>query len=157
MKNPEILVIGLGNPLRRDDGIGSEVVKMLGRQLPPPVKSRVDLRVDFQADLFHAQLIRGYKSVIFIDAQSAGDCPPAAVQKLEAACQAPGFTSHIGSIPGLLNITKMLYGKTPDCYLLAVRGRSFDLGEELSAEGKENCLLGVKAAAGLIHQLLPLS
>lgn len=152
--SPKILVIGPGNPLRQDDGIGSEVVKMLGNSMPLEMKKEVSLRTEHQVDLAQADLIKDYEKVIFIDAPASGENLPVIVKELFPEAQSPSFTSHIGSIPVLLSITERVFGKAPQCHLVAVKGGSFAFGTELSAESKKNAALGVKVVTDLVGKMI---
>jgi len=60
------VVVGLGNPLRRDDGVGPEVVEQLARcaKLPPGV----DLLADDRGGLALMERLVGYERAIIVDA-----------------------------------------------------------------------------------------
>lgn len=150
-----ILIIGLGNPLREDDGIGTGIIEMLAETLSPVMREKVSLTVAHQVDLVLAERITGYNSVIFVDAMASCSGPPVAVKKIEPSCEPPAFSSHIGSIPLLLAITSGVYGATPGCYLVAVEGSNFSFGRKLSAKSKNNAALGVQTIINLISELLP--
>jgi hydrogenase maturation protease len=60
-----VLVIGLGNPILSDDGIGPRVVNDLQRVLPAP---RVDYRTCSAGGLEMLDLLQGYGSAVIIDA-----------------------------------------------------------------------------------------
>lgn len=153
--SPEILVVGLGNPLREDDGIGAGVVNMLAGEMLPAMSEKVHLAIEQQIDLVLASLIIQYNHVIFVDAAEYGSAGPVRLQKVKPSYEPPGFSSHIGSLPFLLAITSRVYGKSPECYLVAVEGSNFAFGRGLSVKSKQNAALGVKVIIDLISQLLP--
>lgn len=153
---PKILVIGLGNPLREDDGIGAEVVEILEEKMPPATREKVTLLAGHQVDLIQAAIIKDYDKVIFVDVQADMDGQPVQIKKIKPANDAPTFTSHIGSIPVLLSITERVFGQVPDCYLVAVQGSNFTFEQHLSAASKNNAALGAKAIIELTNEFLPL-
>jgi hydrogenase maturation protease len=119
------LVIGIGNPLRGDDGVGALLAEQAGgrtvHQLTP----------ELAADL--APLRR----VLFIDAwlapQSAGPTPLPRLDPLPAAVR-PGDagSSHRLDPAELLAITAALYGQAPSGSWLRVPAFAFGHGSDLS-------------------------
>ena len=69
---PVTAVIGLGNPLRGDDGVGVRVVELLAaRQLPSAVKV-----IDGGTQgLGVVNLMEGHQRVILVDATNIGEAP----------------------------------------------------------------------------------
>lgn len=131
-----ILVIGLGHPLRRDDGVGlwiaqnleeREGVKVLGAQvLSPELLPQVA-----SADL-----------VVFVDARKGagpvrweplrpGPCPP---------------LTHVLTPHGLLPWVERLFGKAPEAWLVTIPARDFSLGEGFSLRTR-------RAAEALLRRL----
>ena len=66
------LVIGLGNPLRGDDGIGVRVAQMLAEQVLPPGVEVIDGGTQ---GLGIVNLIEGRQRVIVVDAANVGQSP----------------------------------------------------------------------------------
>jgi hydrogenase maturation protease len=66
------LVIGLGNPLRGDDGVGVRVAEMLAARVLPPGVGAVDGRT---LGLGLVNLLEGRRRVILIDAADVGKSP----------------------------------------------------------------------------------
>lgn len=153
---PDILVIGLGNPLREDDGIGAGIVQILDKEILPALRERVTLKIEHQIDIVHSALIKDYDHVIFVDARDGSGEQPIQIKKMAPVYETPTFTSHIGSIPALLSITARVFGRVPDCYLVAVQGSNFAFGQKLSTKSKRNAARGVQAILDLINKLLPL-
>lgn len=79
---PRVLVAGMGNVLRRDDGFGVEVVRRLANEngLPEGVKV-----VDVGIGGIHLvqELMSGYDALVLIDAVQRGS-PPGTTHLLEA-------------------------------------------------------------------------
>ena len=67
-----LAVVGLGSPLRRDDGVGIHLLAMLRRSL----KGKRIAFYDFgTASLGLVNLIKGFRKVLLIDAIDAGLAP----------------------------------------------------------------------------------
>lgn len=117
---PGALIIGYGNPLRGDDGLGPRAADLLGgmvlHQLNPEL----------------AEPISRAGLVIFIDAAETGRPGEWTCVEVRPAPSAERlFTHHLD--PGaLLAAARALYGRAPRALLFTMAGESFDLGEELS-------------------------
>ena len=114
------LVIGIGNLLRGDDGIGALLAEQVGgrcvQQLTPELAAEL------------AEL----EAVLFIDAWLA---PAGAVPWITAISPAAGAAeSHRLEPAQLLAISQALYGRTPEAHLLQVPATLFEHGNALSAE-----------------------
>jgi hydrogenase maturation protease len=129
---PAILVIGYGNPGRRDDGLGPGIVAELEREAPP----QVTLDSDYQLAIEMAVDLAGADRVIFVDAAEAGPEPFRASRLVPA----PGvhFTSHVLGPEAVLAICRESYGRSPEAVLVAVRGYEFEFAEGLSRKAQGN-------------------
>lgn len=120
------LIIGYGNPLRGDDGLGRVVADHLARLALPGVEvlSLHQLTIDLAA------VVSAYERVILVDALS--DAPPGEVRLIEVQPEnsAPGMSHYV--TPGeLLLATEALYGARPRMTLVGVGAETFD-GDLLS-------------------------
>ncbi len=122
---PRILVIGYGNPLRSDDGIGWRAAEELQSRIET---SRVEVIQCHQLAPELAEKFRDTAVVLFIDAQAEG--PPGAWnhQRLHAANSTSVF-SHGPTPAALLALAADLYGASPEVHLFTVCGSSFGYGE----------------------------
>jgi len=67
------LILGLGNPILRDDGVGIKVAKEIGRRL---ISSSIEVKEASIAGLDLLELIQGYTKVVLIDSiQVRGKMP----------------------------------------------------------------------------------
>lgn len=129
-----ILVIGYGNPLRRDDGFGWWVAERL---LQEPVDG---VQVISCHQLTHelAEPLSRCSVAIFVDARQG---EPAGQLEWEPVVAVPSATSsfsHSIAPADLLLVAQMLYGSCPtQAYLLTARGVHFEHGEGLSPEVEE--------------------
>ncbi|HET7010941.1 MAG TPA: hydrogenase maturation protease [Anaerolineales bacterium] len=67
---PRILVIGLGNPILRDDSVGLRVLRALREQLPPT--DEIELAEDYHGGLRLMERMAGFQRAIVIDAIVTG-------------------------------------------------------------------------------------
>ncbi|MDJ0751932.1 MAG: hydrogenase maturation protease [Ardenticatenaceae bacterium] len=125
-----ICVIGIGNPLRGDDGVGWVVADRL-RSEPKMAGVKIvtchQLLPEMAADLNQVE------TVIFVDAAAGGAAGETAVSLVKEDNTELVSTHHL-SPAALLAYTELLYGQLPTAYLVTVGGASFDLGESLSPE-----------------------
>lgn len=135
MTDPPIVVIGMGNPMRRDDGIGHVALERLGR-LPELDERQVELvALDGEATRLIAAW-RGRRRAIVIDAGRAG-AAPGTVHRLEAGVdRLPGWTespsSHTAGLAEAVALGDAL-GALPDqLIVLGVEAEDLSMGEGLS-------------------------
>ena len=124
MTSARRLVIGIGNPLRGDDGVGGLLAEQVGG------RSVQQLTPELAAEL--AEL----EAVLFIDAWLA---PAGAGPELIAIAPSNGATgssaeSHRLEPAQLLAISQALYGRAPAVHLLRVPATAFGHGTVLSPE-----------------------
>ena len=129
------LIIGYGNPLRGDDGIGPRAAELLsdeGVMRPPLLPEGVQVLVCHQLTIELAPQIAEADRLILIDAHATGE--PGSVQQCiltPAIPDSSNLTHHIDA-QGLLAAAQMLYGHAPETMLFTVSGGSFDYGEALT-------------------------
>jgi hydrogenase maturation protease len=70
--SPSVLVLGLGNPLRGDDGIGPHVIEALNRRGLPEGATALDAGT---GGLDLLQILEGWERAIIIDAADVGREP----------------------------------------------------------------------------------
>lgn len=123
------LIIGIGNTLRGDDGVGPAVAQTLESLLadaPVRVIACHQLLPEMAEDLSRASL------VVFVDASC--DLPPGRVQWLpvEPPQQTTQAATHDFDPPRLLGLAKQIYGRAPKAFVVAVGAQSFEFEEKLS-------------------------
>ena len=128
-----ILLIGIGNSGRKDDGLGWIFTELVnGLKLPS-----LDVEFRYQLQIEDVLLIGRYDKIIFADA-SHGTLQDGFELKPCIAAQHYFFSSHLQSPETVLYLAKELYNKTPDAYTLAIEGKDWGLGTNLSKEAKIN-------------------
>lgn len=119
-----ILVIGVGNPTRRDDGAGPEVVRRLDALALP----NVELRSATQLDPSLAVDLADYEKVIVVDAD-----PAAAEVKIELAPDETGIPSTHHFTPSALRmLATTLHGRSPQVWVCRIPANDFEFGENFS-------------------------
>ena len=126
------LVIGYGNPSRRDDGVGHYVVEKLRRR----AGDEVDTLALHQLGPELAETIKGYDLVIFVDAHAGEYAEGLRVAPVEAFYRPSAFT-HLMNPGSLLALVKGLYRGEPQAFVVSIRGYDFDFGTELSEKARK--------------------
>lgn len=129
----DLLVIGYGNVGRGDDGLGPALAGRLART----ERKDCSVEVDYQLTVEHALQVADAKTVLFVDASIEGDAP------FTFTPAQPDRTADIASHslePGaVLALAEMLYGKTPEAFILGIKGESFgEVAEGLSDTASTN-------------------
>jgi hydrogenase maturation protease len=124
-----VLVIGIGNPLRSDDGLGWAVAEQLVAQ----IDANLQVLKVHQLTPELAEAISEMDLAIFVDAGAHGTpgtltCEPVSVSDADLRF------SHDVTPATLIQLAKTLYRKAPMAYLVCVAGKSFEHGESLSPE-----------------------
>jgi hydrogenase maturation protease len=132
------LVIGYGNPLRADDGLGWVVAQRLKRDLDDDAQlGDVVVLVEHQLTPELAEPISRARLVIFVDAR-AGDQPGRVERQVVAPTgAAPSGEeslafSHDVDPPSLVRMARLLYGHCPTAVVISVDGADFGYGISLS-------------------------
>ncbi len=140
-----MLVIGYGNSLRCDDGVGPQIARAVAAWEIPNVTTIAVHQLT--PDLVEA--IARADGVIFIDACAVAETPDIQIRPLTLA--EAGMTSGHWCEPHvLLAITQALYGYHPRSWWVMVPGVNFELGESLSPVAQQ----GIEAALEAIEQLI---
>jgi|YelNatPaOPRAMG01_1025707.scaffolds.fasta_scaffold20138_2 hydrogenase maturation protease len=130
-----VLVIGYGNPLRGDDGLGIAAVEMLMGRVEaglcdPGVairfKAVYQLTPEIAADLAGADF------AVFIDAACDNVQGDIIHRRVLPSASALDSFSHQLTPEVLLALAERLYGRSPEAYLYSIGAASFEYGETLS-------------------------
>lgn len=130
-----LLIYGIGNPGRQDDGVGPALIEHLSLDAVP---DDVTLESGYQLAPEDALLLSSHASVVFVDAidANAGAAP---YTLLAVAPESEvSFTSHALSPGALLTLCRRLYGVTPTAYALAIPAYAFDVNAPLSDAARAN-------------------
>ncbi len=120
-----ILIIGYGNPLCGDDGVGWRVVEALDSLVPDGAAVAIH-----QLTPEWAEQISAADLVIFVDA-AVGDVPGEVRSfPIWPAMAHPG--SHQITPDGVLSMAADLFGRCPPAHLVTITGGSFEISESLT-------------------------
>jgi hydrogenase maturation protease len=129
MKN---LVLGMGNPILSDDGVGLIVARAMENSI-----EGVDVITTELVGLHVMDMLVGYDKVFLIDAATTGGKPVGFLQKLDGGTGSLHlFTSHGLNFPELLQLGKEMGYKMPEVaaiYGIEICDEAY-FGEELSRE-----------------------
>jgi hydrogenase maturation protease len=127
-----ILLLGYGNPGRQDDGLGPALAELLEKSNLP------GLTVDaaYQLNIEDAAEAAEYDIVIFADAMVEGE-EPYLIKRLTPSVDIT-FSSHIIGPESILAICQESFDRTPEAWLLAIRGYAFDFEEKLTEKAEAN-------------------
>jgi hydrogenase maturation protease len=142
-----VLVVGYGNPLRGDDGVGWHAARLLAG----------DPRLDGARVLTHHQLapelaeeISRASLVVLVDASTEGDPGSVRVRKVEPRPAAPATWSHHLDPKTLAGLAEAIYGATPPMVLVSVCAASFAEGDGLSSTLERALPEVVEVVAGVV-------
>jgi hydrogenase maturation protease len=122
-----VVVIGYGNPLRGDDGVGWRVAEAVAERWG----ERVTVLMGQQPVPEWAAALAEADVAFFIDASlHVGD--GLHVRRLRPLTDAPGLGAHAFGPRDLLQLSQAVYGSAPVTYLLPLPTESLDFGEGLS-------------------------
>jgi hydrogenase maturation protease len=128
---PNSLIIGYGNPLRGDDGLGWHVAERLRATIHDP---DVEILTLHQLTPELMEPISRASRVIFLDAR-AGPVPGEIRERtIEAQAAAGAAFTHHATPAALLAGAQALYGHAPQATLITVTGADFSLSDQLSPE-----------------------
>jgi hydrogenase maturation protease len=137
----ELLVIGYGNELRGDDGVGPVAARAVSAWNLAGVRALDvhQLTPELADDVGHAE------RVVFVDAGLDDN-----QVKVEALCAKAGAPAgHVGDPRELLALAQVLHGRQPGAWLVTIPAENVGLGEGLSP----GCAARVTEALGYIRAL----
>jgi hydrogenase maturation protease len=128
-----VLLLGFGNPGRRDDGLGPAAIEAAhGWNVPG-----ISLDADYQLTVEDSWAVAQNDVVVFVDAAVDGP-EPFSFLPVENRAQ-PGFSSHSVRPETVLILAEQLFGARVEAYMLGIRGYEFDeFGAGLSERAREN-------------------
>jgi hydrogenase maturation protease len=143
------LIIGYGNPLREDDGMGWRAAELLEQQLPAGAAEIIEchqLTPELAANLADASV------VVFLDA--ACDQEPGAVCSAPVLPEGAVVWSHYVTPGQLLTLSEQLGGKAPQAFLIRGGIQSMNLSEGLTELGEKTASQMANLAYDCIQELL---
>ena len=122
-----ILIIGIGNPLRSDDGLGWRAAEEFSQDSSVQVLKAHQLTPEIAESLSQVDL------AIFVDAAAQGDPGTLHCEEINAGGAALRFSHHL-TPAALFQVASALYGTRPVAYSVSLTGKSFEHGDSLAPE-----------------------
>lgn len=141
------LVVGYGNTLRRDDGVGYRAAEAVMDWQRPQIEGWPchQLTPDLAAMLAECD------RVIFVDAAlPQNPHHPVVLARLVPHPAAARFTGHHSHPADLLTLTQQLYGQCPIAYALLLPSWDMGYGEDLSAIAQTGLRQGLRLLQTLL-------
>lgn len=148
---PRVLILGVGNPLRGDDGIGPAVIARL-RQTELAGVTLMEVQ-QLQTELL--ELFHDFTQVVIADA--AVDGPLFRFFPVTEETGSTSVSSHHTSPVMLRQLYRQLYGRDLSLWICSVQAESFDLGAGLSAGAQEGVRQAVSQLTGWLQAGCPAS
>jgi hydrogenase maturation protease len=130
------LVVGLGNPILGDDGVGWRVAAAVKDRLDDPAVDVICLSLGGLALMEH---LAGYRRAIIVDAMTTG-AQPGSLHQLSAREMDELSVQHTASVHDMSLSAALSFGREmgldlpQDIWLIGVEAQpEFDFGETLSA------------------------
>ena len=125
-----MLIIGYGNPLRGDDGVGWRVAEAARAALPEGAATVLTVH---QLTPELAEPISRAGRVVFVDAAAAGEPGTVNCFALEEAGKLPALQgTHQTTPDALLAMAGELFGRRPPATMVTIVGESFEVSEALT-------------------------
>lgn len=143
------LVVGYGNPLRSDDGIGWVIAGRLAtdpRFADTKVLQRHQLTPELALDVSRADL------VVLVDARSGVPAGSVAIERVDPASATGTTWSHHLGPASLVGLASELYGRAAEVHVVSVGAGTLEVGEGLSPAVEAAVAGAIDAIAGLISR-----
>jgi len=141
----KIVVIGYGNSLRTDDGVGPRVATAVALwEMPGLVSVAVH-----QLTPELAELLALAELAIFVDARLASGGETVEILPLELSVE-QGVHGHVCDPRSLLALARAMHGRTPQSWLVTVPATNFSLGEGLSITARHGAEQALDRIAALV-------
>jgi hydrogenase maturation protease len=122
----DLLIIGYGNTLRRDDGVGPKVAEAVAALALPGVRTLACPLLTPEL----AEPVSKATAVIFVDA--AVDAPREVQLRVLAPAGSSQLMAHAADPATLLALARDVFGHAPQAWLLTIPVEDMGIGEELS-------------------------
>jgi hydrogenase maturation protease len=143
------LIIGIGNPLRGDDGLGWHAVEKLSELF---WREEAETLICHQLTPELAETVARASRVIFIDAHIGSPAGMIRVNRLTSASPPDWPLTHCLDPQALLQYCHAIYQTWPEAWAISMAGASYDYSEALSAPVKSQLPLLVGLATEAVLQ-----
>jgi hydrogenase maturation protease len=140
------LIIGYGNTLRSDDGVGVWIADKIALLDLPGVEVRTCHQLGFEL----VEDLASFDSVIFVDAAASGE--PASHRSCVPTEVRPLVSEHNVTPDALQVMAYEFFGVRIDMHLFTVRGESFEFGSEISPSVQQRAVDVINEISALLRQ-----
>ena len=133
---PNILIYGFGNPGRQDDGLGIFLSEKINGWIKEENLNSIKVDCNYQLNIEDVAEIADKDLVVFVDA-SKEEINDFLFTEVKPSTKAE-YTTHSVSPSYIFYLCNVIYNKTPDTYLLHVKGYKWDFLEEMTDKAKIN-------------------
>lgn len=151
VQKPQILIFGYGNPGRQDDGLGAAFIARMEEWLKVHPNENIHLDTNYQLNIEDAEQISAYDTVLFVDASLEPIDRFSITQVLPSEAKVE-FTMHAVSPAFVLDLCQKIFQRTPETYLLHIKGYEWEFSEQLSDEARANLDAAFDYIAGKLMQ-----
>ena len=144
----KILLVGIGNDGRCDDGLGWAFAELAEKVIP-----EIDVVFRYQLQVEDAELISHYDTVVFVDSSLDHFKMGHQWKKIEPVMLI-SFTSHALEPEVILSLCHDIYQFQPHAFQIAVTGIEWELNKSLSPAGKLNLSSALEAYIPQIKGLI---
>ncbi len=133
----KILIYGYGNPGRQDDCLANALVEKTQQWAEKNNIENVEFDSNYQLNIEDAEQISHYDKVIFADASTEhiDDFYLSKVQPNDAKVE---FSMHAVSPSYVVDLCNKIYKKSPETYLLHIKGYEWNFMSPMSNEAQKN-------------------
>ncbi len=136
-RQKKILIYGYGNPGRQDDGLGIVFSEAMEKWAGKNKFDHISCDTNYQLNIEDAELISNFDLVLFADA-SQEDLEDYSITSVECSSSRIEFSMHAVSPAFVLDLCNKIYNKSPETYLLHLKGYEWDFIEGLSPKAQNN-------------------
>jgi hydrogenase maturation protease len=130
-----IVIIGVGNLLLKDEGLGIHAVRELKKKALPPAVEVLDGGV---AGIGLLDLFQGARKLVFIDAADMSLAPGAVVRftpdEIRSQSEIPRFSAHDVGVLEVLELARALGQCPPEVVIIGVQPKEISGGMDLTPE-----------------------
>ncbi len=140
-----LLVIGIGSPLREDDRVGLYLLERLKEHFGEGFHGMTV----YEPDIALAETIASFSTLLVVDALVSETEEPFRLLPLAPAATifpTGGYSSHVFDWGMILAMARDLFGHAPDSFVCGVRAQCFGISEDISPQ----CRADAEEAFGML-------
>jgi hydrogenase 3 maturation protease len=128
---PKFVLLGVGNPLRADDGAGPELLRRLRNKTSAILLDCEEVPENYLGEIAAIQP----ETIVVIDAVNLGAGAGAVALLEEDNFQSIGWSTHHGSLRPMIKYIKA--NTKADVFVLGIQPKSTEFGTEISPEVRQ--------------------